>query len=61
MYVIQIYKSMLPMINGLNSKNILCTDSNNIFPVHYELWGKFLKRIVANLYCTKCNEINIFL
>ena len=51
------------MENGLNIINILYTGSHKSFPMHYGLsggGGEFLKRILVNLYCTKCNEINIF-
>ena len=51
---------MFPMKKGLSRMNILYTGSQKRFPMHYGLWGNFLKRILASLYCTKCNEINIF-
>ena len=35
--------------------------SHKSFSMHYDLWeGWFLKYTLANLYCTKWNEINIF-
>ena len=52
---------MFPMKNGLNSINILYTGSHKRFPINYGPRGReFLKLIVAYLYCTKYNEINIF-
>ena len=29
------------------------------FPIHFGLWGRFLKCILMQLYCTKYNKINI--
>ena len=60
MYVFQLYRSMFPLKNGLNSIKISYTGSYISFPIHYGLWGGFLKRIVTNLPPTKFNEINIF-
>ena len=61
-YVIQIYKSMFYMKNGLNSVIILYTGSHKRFSITFGLWGwQFLKHILANLYWTKFNGINIFL
>ena len=45
------------MKNGLNIIYFLYTGSHKSLKIHY---GNFLKRTLANLYCTKCNEINIF-
>ena len=39
----------------------LYTGAHKSFPLHYyTTHGGILKRILANLYCNKCNEINIF-
>ena len=38
--VIQIYKNMFLMKNGLNCMNILYTGSHKSFPIHYGLWGR---------------------
>ena len=55
------YKSTFPMKNGLNIIYFLYAGPHKSFLLHYGLReGNFLKRILANLYCTKCNEINIF-
>ena len=53
-------QKMFSLKNGLNIVYFLHTGSYKSFPIH-ELWGKFLKRTLANLNCIKCNEINIFL
>ena len=50
---------MFPTKNCYKSTNILSTGSHKSFPIHYVLWGKFLKRMLTYLYCTKCNEIDM--
>ena len=42
-YVIQIYKSMFPMKNGLNSLNIMYTGSHKSFLIHYGSWSEVFK------------------
>ena len=42
--------------NGIKTTSILYTESHKNFSI---LCGKFLKRILSNLYCIICNEINI--
>ena len=59
-YVIQVYKSIFPMKNGLNSINILYTSFHKSFPIQYTYGKENLKRILTYLYCTKYNEINAF-
>ena len=66
-YVIKIYKSILPMKNGLNGINILYTGSRkSVYRLTqkcpHTLWpiGGFLKRNLAYIYCTNYNEINKF-
>ena len=62
MYVIQVYKSMFLMKNDLNSVNPLYPGSQKKFSNILCLSvGNFLKHILTNLHCAKCNEINIFL
>ena len=60
-------KCMFPMKFGLLSIKILYIGSHKKYLIHYDLWGIlkrfksiFLKRILAYLYFTKYNEINIF-
>ena len=43
---------------GLNIMYFLYAGSHKSFS--YIMGGGFLKRILASLYCTKCNEINFF-
>ena len=43
--IIQIYKSMFSIKNGINSLNILYRDLHKSFPIHYCL-GNFLKCIL---------------
>ena len=57
--VIQTYKGVFSMKNILNNTIILHTashkkNSNTLRPIG----GGYLKRILLNLHCTKCNEIN---
>ena len=47
-YVIQIFKTMFPMKNGLNSINILYAGVHKSFSKHKGLWGGCLKHILAN-------------
>ena len=54
--IIQIYKSMFTMKNGLNSINIFYIGSHKNFPIHYSQWEKNFKRILAYLH----NEMNAF-
>ena len=49
---------MIPLRNDVKSTSILYTGSHKNFPIHYGLWGKFLKHILTYLHCTKYNEIN---
>ena len=56
--VIQVYKSMFP-IKIINSVNIFYMGFHKSFPIHYRLWGEFLKHILSNLYSTIYNEVNI--
>ena len=55
-YVYEISKITIPIKNGLNAASILYTESYKSFRI---LWGKCLKLIITNLYCTKYNKINI--
>ena len=54
-YVIQMYKSIFPIKNGINSINILYTGLPKCFQIHYSLFGRggFLKRILTYLHCSK--------
>ena len=58
--VIQIYKSICPTKNGLNSINILNTGSHKIFQYITAYGGEILKHILVYLYCTKYNEMKAF-
>ena len=59
-YAIQIYKSMFPMKNDLNSLHILYAGLHKSFPMHYgQCWESF-KNILLHLYCIKYNEICSF-
>ena len=39
--------------------NVLSIEKHKSFQMHYSLWEKFFKHILACLYCRKYNEINI--
>ena len=45
--------------NGIHKCNVFSTEIHKSFPIHYCLGGKFLKRVLTYLSCTKYNEINI--
>ena len=51
---------MFPMKNGLNIVHFCMQVYTQVFQCNATYGGKFLKRVLASLYCTKCNEINIF-
>ena len=59
-YTISDIQKYVSYKNGINSTNILYTSSYESFPIimAYEE-GKFLKRILTYLHCTKYNEIKI--
>ena len=58
-HVIQIYKSLFPMQNGINGLNILNADSYKSFSIHYNLWGKFSKRILTYLYTLNLMKLTL--
>ena len=45
--------------NGMYGTKSMYTAIHKSFPIQYGLWGKFLKRILTYLYCSKHNEIKI--
>ena len=49
-YDIQIYKDMYPIINGINSLNILFTGSHKSFPMRYSLQGKNFLKLFKHIY-----------
>ena len=53
--IIQIYKSIFPIKNGINS----ITGSHKFSNTLRHIGGGGLKRILAHLYCIKYNHINI--
>ena len=60
-YVIHIWHSMNRIENCIDMTDIdgLSREIHKSFSIHYNLQGKYLKRILTYLDCTKYNEINI--
>ena len=45
--------------DGILATNCSFAETYKSFHIHYALESKCLKRILTDLNCTKCNEINI--
>ena len=50
---------MFPIKNDIKCSNIITTGSHKSFPIHCIPRGKYLKRFLTYVCCTKYNKVNI--